>query len=146
MRTRTRQPAVFSAIEPFFEMRGLFDEMPWGRTFGEGAALPKVDISETEKSFIIKADLPGVKRDEIDVSLKEGVLTISAETSSEHEEKEEGEVIRRERYSGTFRRRMNIGRNVDQQNVSANFDDGVLTLTLPKVEPAQPEAKRIPIQ
>ena len=146
MPTRTRQPALFSAIDPMFEMRGLFNDFPWEEKVRQGAAIPKMDISEKEKAIVVTAEVPGFKRDEIEVSLHDGVLTISAETSSEEEEKEKGEVIRRERYSGKLQRRLSLGENIDTQNLQAQLEDGVLTLTLPKMEPTQPEPVQVPIR
>ncbi|MBW2712229.1 MAG: Hsp20/alpha crystallin family protein [Deltaproteobacteria bacterium] len=146
MTTRTRQPVLFSAIEPLFEMRGLFDDFPWGDKARQGAVIPKMDISENEKALVVTAEVPGFKRDELDVSLHDGVLTISAETTSEEEATEKGEVIRRERYSGKLQRSLSLGENIDAQNIQARLEDGVLTLTLPKMEPTQPEPVQVPIR
>jgi HSP20 family protein len=108
-----------------------------------GDMMPLMDVSETETAFLIKAEMPGIKKEDIDVSLKDGMLTISGETKEETEEKEEGKVIRQERRYGTYVRSMSIGANVDGEHIEANYDNGVLELTLPKV--ALEETRKIKV-
>lgn len=97
--------------------------------------MPSTDIRETKDAYVVTSELPGMKKDDIKVSLQDGVLTITAENSSEHEETKEGMVIRRERRYGKFMRRFSIGSDVLDDKVDATFEDGVLRLTIPKAQP-----------
>jgi len=87
----------------------------------------------------VHADLPGVNKDDINVTVENGVLTITAETTSEKEEKEGERVIRQERRYGKYVRSLRLGSEVDAGNVKANYKDGVLELVLPKAEAAKPK-------
>lgn len=106
---------------------------------------PKVDIHEKEKAFEIIADLPGVDKDNIHVSLENGNLSIEATVASENVEEKEGKVIRKERHSGSYIRNFTVGKNVHESDVQASFNNGVLTLVIPKVEPEQQERRKIEI-
>lgn len=98
---------------------------------------PALDVHETKDNFIVRAELPGMKREEIDVSLHEGVLSISGERKTENI-KEEAEVYRSERFYGKFQRSVTLPTSVAGDKVEAKYKDGILTITLPKTE----EAKR----
>ncbi len=111
---------------------------------GERAMAPAIDVSETEHVYTVRAELPGVKKDDIDVSINDGVLTINAETRYEHEDKEKGRVIRQERRYGKYVRSMRLGGEIDEAKVCADYKDGILTLTLPKAEEVKP--KKIEVQ
>jgi len=104
-----------------------------------------VDIKENAGNYTVKADFPGVSKDDIDISVDNNVLTISAEHKDEAEEKDEGRLIRQERRIGRFSRSFNLGKDIDEGKIKAEFDNGVLTLSIPKgdVEPAK---KQIPIK
>ena len=104
---------------------------------------PRVDIKEKKKKYEITADLPGVDKDDLSVTLEDGVLTIEASTSEEKTEEEDGKVIRKERRSGKFMRSFNLGLDVKEADVSARFKDGVLTLTVPKAEASVSKPKKI---
>ncbi len=80
------------------------------------------------------------------MSVDDGILSITATTNKEESEEKDGRVIRRERHSGEYLRRMTIGNDVVQSDISAEFKDGVLKLTIPKIEPKAPEAHRISVQ
>lgn len=97
---------------------------------------PLVDIDETDKSYSMSVDLPGVKREDIKVDLKENVLTISGERKRESEANENG-VRAYERIYGQFHRSFSLPQNVDVTRVEAKLEDGVLKVTLPKSELAQ---------
>ncbi|MBR1810188.1 MAG: Hsp20/alpha crystallin family protein [Clostridia bacterium] len=102
--------------------------------------LMKTDVKESDQGFQLSIDLPGYKKDEVQIAADGGYLTITAAHNSD--EKEEGEVgkfIRRERYSGSCRRSFYIGEDVKPEDVKAKFEDGILTLRIPKVEPQLPE-------
>ena len=97
---------------------------------------PSVDIEEAEDKYLIKADLPGVPREEIDVKLENGVLSIRGEKRTETESGS-GKRHRTERFHGSFARSFSLPDSVDADNVDANYRDGVLTLAIPKVEKAK---------
>ena len=101
-----------------------------------------VDVSEDDKNIFVKADLPGLKKEEIHVSLDHDVLTIRGERKSESETKDKN-YHRVERSYGVFERRIVLGTKVDEAKIKANYKDGVLELTLPKSE--QQAVKRIDI-
>jgi HSP20 family protein len=124
-----------------------FDQMFEGflrpmQTAGESARrdlVPAVEVSETEDRYVVRAEMPGVRKEDIDVNLEDGVLTISAETRSETEEREGERIIRQERRFGKYLRSLRLGNDVDAQAVNAVYRDGVLELTLPKVEESKPK-------
>ena len=92
----------------------------------------RVDVSEDDKNFAIKAEIPGVKKEDIHVTIDGNRVSISAESRQESEEKEGAKVIRSERYYGKVYRSMTLDSDVDQNAAEAKYADGVLTLTLPK--------------
>ncbi|MEW6247725.1 MAG: Hsp20/alpha crystallin family protein [Nitrospirota bacterium] len=106
--------------------------------------IPAVDISESEGEYLIKAELPGVKKEDIKVTLQEGVLTIQGERKQEKEEK--GRKYHRiERSYGTFMRSFTLPDSADDSKVSAEFKDGLLYLHVPKSEKAKPKAIEVKV-
>lgn len=101
-----------------------------------GGGFPSLDISEKDDAYVVTADVPGVKRDDIDISVSDGVVTIKGEKKSE-EEKEEAGYQRRERAYGSFTRSFTVPGKVDEEGIKATCKDGVLTLELPKSEEAR---------
>ena len=99
---------------------------------------PALDLYEDKDNFVVKAELPGMKREEIEVSLHEGSLSISGERKSE-EKHEEAEVHRTERFFGRFQRTVTLPTAVAADKVKASYKDGILTITLPKTEEAKPK-------
>lgn len=99
---------------------------------------PAVDVYEDKESFVVKAELPGMKREEIDVTLHNGALSISGERKSEVKH-QDGEVFRAERFFGRFQRAVSLPAGVAADKVKAQYKDGVLTITLPKTEGARPK-------
>jgi len=99
---------------------------------------PALDVFDDKDSLIVKVELPGLKKEEINISLHEGVLTVSGERQRETEKKE-GESFRSERYFGKFQRSVTLPTTVDSNKVSASYKDGVLTVELPKAEEAKPK-------
>ena len=93
----------------------------------------KVDLMEEKDQFVLTADLPGVKKDDLDIKMENDVLTISASRKNEYE-KNEGGVYRRERSYGQFSRSFYLGSKVDGEKIGADYTDGVLKLKLPKRE------------
>ena len=116
-----------------------------GRKVNGSNLVPAIDLHETENSYTVKAEMPGVKKEDIDVTVHDGVLTINAETHYEHEDKEGGRVIRQERRYGKYARSIRLGKDVDKDNVSAHYSDGVLELELPKVEEVKPKKIEIKV-
>lgn len=95
----------------------------------------KTDIKEKDDCFELQIDLPGYKKEEVKAELKEGYLTISAEHKDEKDEKgQDGRYLRRERYYGSCSRSFYVGENLTQEDVKAKFENGILDITVPKVE------------
>jgi HSP20 family protein len=106
--------------------------------------IPTVDISETEAEFLIKAELPEVKKEDVKITLQQGVLTIQGERAQEKEER--GKRYHRvERTYGTFARSFTLPEYVDDTKVKAEFKDGVLNLHVPKSEKAKPKAIEVKV-
>lgn len=104
--------------------------------------LMKTDIKELDDKFELHVNLPGVKKDDIQAELKDGYLTISATHGSSNDEKdEEGKYIRRERYYGSASRSFYVGEDVTQEDIKAKYEDGVLKVQIPKVEPKKQEVE-----
>ena len=104
----------------------------------------RVDVSENENAYTIRAEIPGVKKDEINISIDGDQVAISAEVKNEKEAKDGERVLRTERYYGKVYRAFQLGQPVDEDGASAKYSDGILELTLPKK--AATSAKRISIQ
>jgi HSP20 family protein len=93
----------------------------------------RIDVSEKDDSYIVKADIPGVKKEDINVRIDGNVVQIDAETRQEKESRENGgKVLRSERYYGTISRTFSLAQDVDDQKAKARYTDGVLNLELPK--------------
>ena len=115
--------------------------MPQSRNplYGKHAKnLMKTDVRETENSFEVDMDLPGFKKDEVNLELKDGYLTVSADKALDKDEKDnEGRYIRQGRWGGPCSRSVDVGENVKPEDVHAKFEDGILRLSLPKQEQKQ---------
>ncbi len=143
-------PAVFGE-----NMMDLFDDFDrdffrgFGRPehvlYGKNAArMMKTDVKETDEGYELAVDLPGMKKDEIHLDLQNGCLTISTEKNLENKEEKHGKILRQERYTGTMQRSFYVGENLTEEDVQAKYEDGVLTITLPKKEAKKvPEKKQI---
>lgn len=132
-----------------FDLDRVFDDFwaPSGQNNTMGTFFsPRVDIRDRGDHFEITAELPGVNKEDIHVHLKDGVLTLEAESRQEDKEEKEGRVIRQERRYGKFLRSFNLGGHVSEEEIKANFKDGVLTLQAPKVREQAPERRRIEVQ
>ena len=125
-----------------------YHNRPWGRSvprsFGWTApywdtrvAMP-LDVEEHEDNYVIKASVPGFAPEDLKIEVKDGVLNIRAEHASENEQESDGLHLR-ERFAGTMERRLRLGKDVDAEAIEAELEYGVLTLTLSKVEEAQPK-------
>lgn len=124
---------------------GVF-AFPWEagpETQSPAARFPAVDVQEGKDTVTIKAELPGLKKEDINISLHEGVLTLSGERKGSRE-CESGGKTRSERWFGRFERSITLPGSVDPKNIPATYVDGILTVTLAKAEEAKP--KQIKIQ
>ena len=133
----------FRSVSPAFLSR-------WPRLFDEsrGTRLewaPAADITETEKEYVVKAELAGVKREDVKVTLADGVLTIEGERRQEKEEKGE-KVHRIERFYGSFSRSFTLPENADANNIRAESKDGVLNVHVPKLKTEKAKPVEIKIQ
>lgn len=124
----------------FWEPTRLFDEV-FGGVGNDDFLAPAIDIEETDNEFLVSADLPGIKKEDIAIECVNNQLNISAERKYEHSDsRKQG---RTERFYGTYQRSFTLPAGVDAEKINADYDGGVLTLHLPKGE--QAKAKRIQI-
>ncbi len=146
-------PTIFGS--DFFDdfMNFPFEDRFFSRNPKNGAkhqaAVMKTDIRETDGAYTMEVDLPGFTKDEISMKLDKGYLTISASKNTENEEKDEkGKYVRRERYLGNMSRSFFVGEQLTQEDVKAKFENGILNVTIPKVDPEKkvPENKYIAIE
>jgi HSP20 family protein len=121
-------------FEGFFRPLRRFSEAP-----SQQGLVPAIDVTERDNEYVIRAEMPGVNKDAIDVTLADGVLTISGECKEEHEEKDGDRVIRQERRYGKYIRSLRLDTPIDEKNIKANYKDGVLELILPKAESVKPK-------
>jgi HSP20 family protein len=106
--------------------------------------IPAMDLVETDDDFVLRADLPGLSEQDVNIELEDNVLTISGERKAEHEERKEG-YYRVERSSGTFSRSLTLPEGVDPDAVRASFDRGVLEVRVPKPEAKKPRKVAISV-
>ena len=121
-----------------------FDDMERAFFGGNTDIAPcKTDILDEGNRFVLKADLPGFKKEDVSAKLENGYLTITAAKGLDKDEKnDKGVYIRRERYSGQCARTFYVGEAVTQEDIKAKFEDGILKVTIPKVEPKKVEDKK----
>ena len=126
---------------PFRELENL------ERSFFSGKELGgfKTDIKDTGDAYVLEADLPGVKREDVNVDVNDGVLTISAEWNTEKKENRQHGYVINERRSGRASRSFTL-ENVKEDEISAEYKDGVLRLTMPKINETEKSPRRIEIQ
>jgi HSP20 family protein len=142
--------------DPFREMSALQERMnrlladfrartPFGEEeISQGAWIPAVDIYETPESIVLKAELPGISREDINVEVKDGMLTLKGEKRLEREVQEEN-YHRVERSYGAFQRAFTLPNTIQQEKVKARFKDGILEITLAKAEGAKPKQIKVEI-
>jgi len=131
-----------------FPFRGFESDVE-RKLYGKHAAhVMKTDLKEHDDGYELKVDLPGFKKDQIELQLQNGYLTISAAKGLEEEDTDrKGRMVHQERYSGSMSRSFYIGETVTEDDVKARFEDGVLTLDFPKEKPAAlPERRTILIE
>ena len=105
---------------------------------------PRVDVSESDEAYTVRADLPGIEEKDIQISLEEGVLSIQGKLESEQEEERKG-LRYVERAKGAFHRAIELPAELDETKVTASYRQGVLTVTLPKLPAPKPQSRSIPI-
>ena len=123
--------------------QGLLRPMRWVEEATGADLTPAMDVKERDDAYVIKTEMPGVNKDDVSITLENGVLTITGESKSEKEEKEGERVLRQERRYGKFVRSLRLGTQIDEKGVKASYKDGVLELILPKAEEVKP--KRITV-
>ena len=139
----TRQNSGYS-VGPFFNLSHELDRLlesslaPTTRVGSQTAFAPALELRENQESYQVSVELPGVDRKDVEVTLHDGVLTISGERKQETEVKE-GEYVRTERSYGRFQRQVALPQTVNTEAVKAAHKDGVLTVTLPKTVEAKPK-------
>ena len=138
--------------EPFGTFDDIFNRMPgllgrWPRASLEGAPRmdwsPTVDISETAEEYLIRAELPAVKKEDVRVTFEDGMITISGERKQQEEQKDE-KFHRVESFYGSFARSFGVPDNIKADAIRSEYKDGVLSVHLPKVE--KEKAKQIAVQ
>jgi HSP20 family protein len=143
-----RAPLAHPGLRAFWpaEMDRFFDEalgnVPAAQA--EQGFTPRIDVSESDEAYVVRADLPGVEEKDIQISLEEGVLSIQGKLESEQEEERKG-LRYAERVRGSFERRIELPGELDETKVSASYKQGVLTVTLPKQPAPKPQVRSIPI-
>ena len=141
-----------SFLTPFDRM---FDEIV-GKSFPQineqvgvnpfqGTAYPKVNVYEYDTKIGVIAEIPGLDKKDLNVEVEEGVLTVSGEKSHGFDEGE-AKVLRRELKHSSFKRQFTLGEMLDGDNISANFKDGILSIEIPKIEPALPKKNIVKIK
>jgi HSP20 family protein len=121
------------------ELNRLFDfSLPTRDSGFFSGWTPALDVYDEKDSLVVKAELPGLKKEDIDINLHNGVLTISGERKRETEKKE-GQTFRSERYFGRFQRSVTLPAAVNVKDVKASYKDGILSIELPKAEEAKPK-------
>lgn len=123
----------------------LFDDVFGVPMFGR-EPLMRTDVEEKDNGYVMKMDLPGYKKEDIHISLQNGNLSIETERKESNEEKNsKGTVLREERFTGKCSRTFYVGKNVKDTDIRASFNDGTLTVTVPKVEEVPEENRFIAI-
>jgi len=141
--------------EPFRDIDNVFDRVfadtmrRWPRTSNDERRVydwaPAADVSETDGEYLIKAELPEVRKDDLNITVQEGVLTLAGERKEEKREDNE-KVHRIERFRGSFSRRFTLPDDADEQGIKAESKDGVLVIHIPKHKVAQPQPRQIQVQ
>ncbi|HVY55142.1 MAG TPA: Hsp20/alpha crystallin family protein [Thermodesulfobacteriota bacterium] len=143
MRIKVWEP--FRSFRPFYgDFDKWFEQVANSNTPAAGTWHPAVDVYETEDSYVLKADLPGVSKEDIKIDVNNNTLTIKGEKKLE-EKTEKDNYVRVERSYGSFSRTFALSDKVDSTNIKAAYKDGVLEVTLPKKEEAKPKEIKVEI-
>jgi HSP20 family protein len=140
---RRQAPAFESVPATFNVLDEIFDRF-LSQPAGTRPWTPAVDIVENDKELVVSAELPGIKMEDVEVTLEDGTLTLSGSRKFEQVEKKDG-YHRIERSYGTFRRAFQLPDSVDAEKVSAALNSGVLVVTLPKKEVARPKTVKVEV-
>lgn len=132
---------LFDIDHPFSEFFRGFPAMKPADDF----FTPRVEVRDNDSQYVISAELPGVDKDDLNVTLEDGTLIIEGSTENESREEKEGKVVRSERRYGKYSRSFFVGEGVTEADIKGSFKDGVLKLVVPKKEAPAPEKKRIDI-
>lgn len=133
---------TYDPFDPFTKLDRVFFGDPFFSNATTAVAAFGTDVTDEGDHYQLTADLPGFKKDDIDISVEDGIMTIRAERKEETEEEDKkGRYIRRERTYGSYKRSFDLA-DVDDESITAKYDDGVLTLTLPKKQAPQIESKK----
>ena len=150
-----------SPFSLFQEMDRVFDDMfndmwPFGRRRHPLSLIirdneprfrtPLANIHETETNYNITAELPGINKGDIELTIQDGVLEIKGESEEEKKEEKDGQLIRREYRSSKYYRCFNLPEHIDDDKIEANLEKGILNINIPKVEPKEPKKKKITIE
>ena len=125
------------------DMESFFERSPFG--FFSKTTSPRVDVFETEKNVVVKAEIPGVSKEDLNVYVDENSIKLSGQTKKENKFKDEN-VFRSERYYGSFSRTIPLPAEVKSEQAEAEYKDGILSITVPKVEPSKVKGRKIDIQ
>ena len=134
------------SIFDFDRLFNHFSNHALPKDMDNGFFSPRVDITDHKDHYKIVAELAGVEKDNLSVTLENGLLTIQASMASESSDEKEGRVIRKERRTGSFLRSFDVGSNVSESDISARFDNGLLQLTIPKVDDVKKQRQQIDIR
>jgi HSP20 family protein len=144
----------FAFMQRFMsDMDSLFGDFGFGRsglssrgsTGGANLWLPQIDVTTRDGQLLVHADLPGLKQEDVKVSVHDGLLSIAGERTDKHEDNREG-VYRRERSYGSFSRQIALPEGVDPESIKASFENGVLEVTMPMPKEKAPQGRSIPVQ
>lgn len=130
-------------FDSFFDFPA-FDDMAQRKLYGRPASnMMKTDVQEHDGHYEMDIDLPGFKKEELSLELKDGYLIVSAakEFRNDETEKNTGKFVRRERYAGSMSRTFYVGENMKQEEIHAKYENGVLKLSIPKMDEKKPEVE-----
>lgn len=135
--------AMYMKFLPDF-FQDTFDELFYDPFFSKSSSYMKTDIKEQDGHYLLDMELPGFKKEDIQLELKNGYLSIHAKRDTNNEEKDkEGNIIRQERFSGSCSRNFYVGEGVKQSDIKANFDNGELKILIPKIDHKEVEEKKV---
>lgn len=132
-RNRSMLPAFFS---------DFFDGDTMNYPFMDNSTMPAVNIKETKDDFVVEVAAPGMKKDDFKIELDNNLLMISSEKEEKHEDKQEGEYTRKEFMYQSFRRSFTVPKTIEDGKIKATYNDGVLSIHLPKKEEAKQKPKK----
>lgn len=135
-----KERVIYMMLVPRRNDFDLFDD--FDSFFESNNKVMKTDIKEHDDHYELIVDLPGFDKENINISMENGYLTIQAKTNAHKDDEEKGMYVRRERYSGEFSRSFYVGEDVSEDDIKAQFKNGVLNVTLPKEDKEKVETKR----